>query len=255
MKRRVATVLVVPKTLHREGLARLLANTNYRPIRSVASIEELAHGPELAADTTLFIISWDALATDASHDALLPELQMLKRQYPNTRVLVLSDTFDVDDVVATLRAGANGYIMNTMTSDAMLKSLDLVMFGETVLASEFSRAVCERSSKLLDDPPRIGAPDPTRSSEETAAQHPDVRKLSSREAVILARLMQGASNKNIARDIGAAEATVKTHIKAIMRKLGVKNRTQAALWAFTNLQRPLVVSSRNNSTNGSIKSS
>jgi len=58
----------------------------------------------------------------------------------------------------------------------------------------------------------------------------DSRPLSAREQQILSALVQGHSNKAIARAVGAAEATVKTHVKAILRKIGAQNRTQAAIW-------------------------
>jgi DNA-binding NarL/FixJ family response regulator len=56
--------------------------------------------------------------------------------------------------------------------------------------------------------------------------------LSSREKVVLVRLTDGRSNKEIARDLDLAEATVKIHVKSLLRKIGVKNRTQAAMWAI-----------------------
>ena len=66
-------------------------------------------------------------------------------------------------------------------------------------------------------------------------QDPAIRTLSSREAEILQCLMQGAPNKVIARKLDVAEATVKVHIKAILRKIRVANRTQAAMWAVNHL--------------------
>jgi len=67
----------------------------------------------------------------------------------------------------------------------------------------------------------------------------DARSLSKREEAILRLLMEGGSNKMIARRLVITEATVKVHIKAILRKLRLHNRTQAAMWAYNNLQRPL----------------
>jgi two-component system nitrate/nitrite response regulator NarL len=255
MKRKVATLLVVPKTLLREGLARLLSSTDYKPARSLTSLAEIFQGTPIEADKTLFIISRDAF-TKADHDEPLHELRMIKEQNPDSRVLVLSDAFNVDDVVAALRAGAIGYIMSTLTSDALIKSLDLVMIGETVLASEFSRAVCESRRKTLE----VAASQPSTTpsaagpgAHEHAERENGARRLSSREAAILSRLMRGDSNKNIARGIGVAEATVKTHIKAILRKIRVKNRTQAALWAVSNLPQPLDAAPQQNGlANGSI---
>jgi two-component system nitrate/nitrite response regulator NarL len=243
MERNVLTILVVPKTLVREGLASLLASTNYGPVICVSSIGELRQDSTNDADIALFIISRDAL-TKIGHDAALPELDMLRQQHPNSRVLVLSDTFNLADVLAALRAGANGYLMNTLTSDALVKSLDLVMLGETVLTSEFAQAVSDTRPKAteiavsLTELPALlplEEVDPHWNHLEHAVAH----QLSSRETAILARLIRGDSNKHIARGIGVAEATVKTHVKAILRKIRVKNRTQAAMWAYTNLPVPL----------------
>jgi DNA-binding NarL/FixJ family response regulator len=78
--------------------------------------------------------------------------------------------------------------------------------------------------------------EPTPSSPENGARdpRPHDRKLSPREAEVLSRLANGESNKLIARTLNIADATVKVHVKALLRKIGVINRTQAALWAFNN---------------------
>jgi two-component system nitrate/nitrite response regulator NarL len=195
----------------------------------------------------MFVVSRDAL-NKGGEDALAPELHLLKDQLPDSRVLVLSDTFDLADVLAALRAGANGYVMNTLTSEALVKSLDLVALGETVLASEFAQAVSDLRSHALEgaNPALQPQPQPALLNIDDAdlsRQHylePALaRQLSSRETAILSCLVNGESNKHIARGMGVAEATVKTHIKAILRKIRVKNRTQAAMWAYTNLPRPM----------------
>jgi two-component system, NarL family, nitrate/nitrite response regulator NarL len=79
----------------------------------------------------------------------------------------------------------------------------------------------------------------------------DARTLSKREESILRLLMEGGSNKMIARRLVITEATVKVHIKAILRKLRLHNRTQAAMWAYNNLQRPSTEANGNGSGNGS----
>jgi len=245
MEQNILTILVMPKTLVREGLASLLSSTNYKPVMSVSSIDELDE--ETTFGTTeigLFIIGRDAL-TKTCHEPALPELDMLRQQHPDSKVLVLSDTFNLADVVAALRAGANGYLMDTLTSDVLVKSLDLVMLGETVLTSEFAQAVSDTRSKAAEIAVFPTAPAAMLPLEDADLQwdhhleHAVAHHLSSRETAILVRLIQGDSNKHIARGIGVAEATVKTHIKAILRKIRVKNRTQAAMWAYTNLPEPL----------------
>lgn len=256
MEHKIATILIVPKALLREGLASLLSNTAYKPIKSVSYIAELDHGASLEKE--LFIVSRDAL-TRPGGDGLLPELARLRREHTESKVLVLSDSFNFADALAALRAGANGYLINTLTSSTLIKSLDLVMLGETVLSSEFAQAVSNDDGltagiivppanaiamlRLEDCDPLWPLAEPISmpdlEDDDALWNHPDyaeTHQLSRRETAILLRLIQGDSNKNIARGIGVAEATVKTHIKAILRKIRVKNRTQAAMWAYTNLR-------------------
>jgi two-component system nitrate/nitrite response regulator NarL len=245
MEQKIITVLVAPKTLLREGLASLLANTHYKPVMSVSCVDELARGRKPDTDKALFVVSRDAL-TKGGQDALVPELHLLKDHHPASRVLLLSDTFNFADVVAALGAGANGYVMNTLTSEALVKSLDLVALGETVLSAEFAQAVSGMRSKALEiavppppqPPPSMLAIDEPELLQRHYLEPALARQLSSRETAILSCLVNGDSNKHIARGMGVAEATVKTHIKAILRKIRVKNRTQAAMWAYTNLPRP-----------------
>jgi two-component system nitrate/nitrite response regulator NarL len=210
---------------------------------SVSCVEELALGRKPAVEKALFVVSRDAM-TKGGQDMLVPELHLLKDQHPDSRVLVLSDTFDLADVLAALRAGANGYVMNTLTSEALVKSLDLVALGETVLASEFAQAVSDLRSKTFEvaQPPAQPALLHIEDADLSRQHYLEpalARQLSSRETAILSCLVNGESNKHIARGMGVAEATVKTHIKAILRKIRVKNRTQAAMWAYTNLPRPM----------------
>jgi two-component system, NarL family, nitrate/nitrite response regulator NarL len=242
MKRRIATVLVEPKTLYREALAHLLSNTSYKPIRIISHISDIAHGDLPKADKLLFIIGSESWKSSSSRGESHTEIALIKQQYPDARLIVLGGAFDAKEVVTALRAGASGYVLNTMTCQALIKSFDLVMCGETVLPSEFARAIHEQRSAM----PEISTPyviseampevDQIGLVRGLDHQHFEARKLSRKEIAILSRLTLGDSNKTIARTVGIAEATVKAHVKAILRKINVKNRTQAALWALNNLQ-------------------
>jgi two-component system nitrate/nitrite response regulator NarL len=102
------------------------------------------------------------------------------------------------------------------------------MLGETYIAPAFTFSLADEASRLQQASHNgvgIFMPTNDRSAAETA------NRLSPREAQILRHLMQGASNKLIARELGLAEATIKVHLKAILRKAKVANRTQAAMWA------------------------
>ena len=112
-----------------------------------------------------------------------------------------------------------------------MKSLDLVMLGETVFPSIIldlvRRQAASPEPEVAESQPIIAA---------IGDEEPVPKQLSVRETVILRCLMQGDSNKLIARKFDIAEATVKVHVKAILRKIQAKNRTQAAIWAASHLQ-------------------
>ncbi|MCC7250783.1 response regulator transcription factor [Hyphomicrobium sp.] len=240
MKRSVPTLLLVPDSLLWEGLARLLSTTDYKPIRRSATLDELVRDAEFDPKQAMFVLGWDSGARTAGK-TWLNDIRTIRERYPDSYVVVMSAVCDVDSVAASLQAGADGYILCSMTCEMLTKSFDLVMSGETVLPSEFTRAFC--SAKLQRQNSPIAHLTPPSVNRTAAASDfydrpnggHEMRKLSGREMAIMSRLREGDSNKIIARRIGLAEATVKTHVKAILRKVGVKNRTQAALWAIANL--------------------
>ena len=141
-----------------------------------------------------------------------------------------------------------------MTPEVFIKSVELLIMGETVLqpaclpfilGSATPRAAAQRSRRRSDrrraaaghDGRRETAAAADEASEpasEVASGSDPVSDLSPREASILRWLVEGHSNKSIARKIDIAEATVKVHVKAILRKIRVHNRTQAAIWAMSN---------------------
>ena len=134
------------------------------------------------------------------------------------------------DMVAAFQAGANVYFDNEERCDAFIKALELVMLGETILPPELLLYVqCphgeEASPKaerhVIDPAPKI--------PQITELEWP---QLSFRENSILRCIVEGASNKVIAQKIDISGATVKVHVKAILRKVRVRNRTQAAIWAM-----------------------
>jgi two-component system nitrate/nitrite response regulator NarL len=117
-----------------------------------------------------------------------------------------------------------------MSCDAFVKSIELVMTGEVVFPRAFQTSALDVKSErgcnteaADEDAGEISA------SEDTCAA-----PLSPRELAILHCLISGHSNKSIARKLDIAEATVKVHVKAILRKIGVQNRTQAAIWGMNH---------------------
>lgn len=214
----VPTLLFEPNTLLREGLRRMLADSSYRLVATGSSLGEISH-LALSGDRPFLAI------VDAANDhaVALCQIEKLKATHPSAKAVVLVDRYDLKQLLAAFQAGADAYLIKTISCDVLLKSLDLVMLGETVFPSA--------ALGLVENDVVAQAGDVNHDVNEVAP-----RGLSVRETVILRCLMQGDSNKLIARRFDITEATVKVHVKAILRKIQAKNRTQAAIWAASNLR-------------------
>ena len=138
-------------------------------------------------------------------------IEALKRAAPDMILVVVSASEDPNDIRRALTAGASGYIGKSSSSSAMVGGIRSVLAGETFVSPQ------------VDLPP-IGAPLAEGGIDFKAVLTP-------RQRDVLAMVRQGKSNKEIARDLGLAEITVKLHVTAILRALGVENRTQAAILA------------------------
>jgi two-component system nitrate/nitrite response regulator NarL len=139
---------------------------------------------------------------------------------PRTKVVVLAARMNYDWLRRSFAAGADAYLTRNMSSDALLHSLRLVLTGEKVLPSDLAELLLN-GSWVVDD-------------EEATEPHRDLSSLSERERDVLQHLILGHSNKIIARHLNIAEGTVKVHLKAVLKKLHLSNRTQAAIWANNN---------------------
>lgn len=137
----------------------------------------------------------------------------------NARLALLLDHYIFEDVVEAFQTGVDAVIIKGLLRAPLIESIKLVALGEKVFPSQ-----------LVDDLTRAGPVD-NRSKRKCS---PASIGLSGRELEILESLMAGMANKVIARQFGICEGTVKVHVKAILRKLGVENRTQAATWGVMN---------------------
>lgn len=163
-----------------------------------------------------------------SIDQALGIIRSVKVECPHMRVVMIADHFDLSILQVGLDAGVDGFVLSGCAREVLIKSLELIMLGETILPTKL---VCS----VISERPRHVDQDQNNSVAEATSNDPRARKLSVREAEILRCLMGGEPNKVIARKLNVAEATVKVHIKAILRKIGVANRTQAAMWASENM--------------------
>ena len=220
-----AIILVGKSILLREGLARILRSASFRILASVSCADDLVPS-KLQLHQPLFLV----IHTGDDCDAAVEQVKLFRNQYPGGRIAIVADHYRLSELVSAFRAGANGYFVDdVMTCEVFIKSIELVMMGETVFPPAFLSFVLDPGG----DPRVAAAP---RDEKETLIRTENTLapQLSTREKSILRCLIEGDSNKCIARKIDIAEATVKVHVKAILRKIRVQNRTQAAIWGMNN---------------------
>lgn len=201
-------VLISPNAIAREGLSQIMASGDF----TVAS-----SGPA-AADIDWGSCCRDVLAViDTGHsprqaDAVVDVLTL----HPGARCVVLVDQFDFEGMLQCFQKDAQGYIVKDMPCSPLIAALRLASLGERILPSGLLDIVLRQPTHAI-----------TASTDERQISEAN---LSHRELDVLCCLTAGFSNKLIARQLTVSEATVKVHVKAILRKLKVGNRTQAAMW-------------------------
>jgi two-component system nitrate/nitrite response regulator NarL len=142
-------------------------------------------------------------------------LKAMREAGMDCRIVILTVSDSADDLVAAIRSGADGYLLKDMEPEELLAAIDQTLNGSTVIG--------ERLNGMLARAIR---------SEATASQR-DSAALTPREQDILQGLAQGQSNKLIARNLEITDATVKVHVKNLLKKLGFRSRLEAAVWAVS----------------------
>ncbi len=132
--------------------------------------------------------------------------EMIRRELPNTEVVILTSVLEDSLAVGAVRAGAIGYLLKDTQADELCRAIKAAAAGQVYLSPQ----IAVRLMREIRNPVRPAT-------------------LTERETAVLQLLAQGASNKEIARDLSLGEKTVKTHVSNILSKLGVQSRTQAAL--------------------------
>jgi two-component system, NarL family, nitrate/nitrite response regulator NarL len=216
----INSIVIDFNSFFRIGLVEFLRTTNFRVVGDFSSVGELP--PHALGHGTSLLILGVHRMTEGEEVCLA----RLKRANEHLRVLVLGAQSDLETGWQAIAAGADCYLCKERISpDLLFKSLELTLIGAAVVTRE-----CGMSQVSI----RLGDVDTAwiSNQEHVPTFQTNSASLSRRERLTLSYLAQGASNKHIARQLGISEATVKVYVKSILRKLRVRNRTQAAMHAI-----------------------
>ena len=199
--------LVDAHPLLRSGLRTQLDGKGFEVAAEAASVEEIARHGSSGTVPNLIILDF-ALGTHA--------LTALKAAHPQAYAVIFAESAEISHLADMFGAGADGYLLKSISPGALVESLRLVMLGEKVFPSVLTNFLGAMRLSNSVTPGRL---------------HIGEVALSQRELDIIRALAEGHSNKAIAKELSITEATVKVHLKTVLRKLGASNRTQVAIWA------------------------
>ncbi len=201
-------LLIDDHALFRIGLRELLERRGLEVVDAVGDCEV---GIALVEETQPDVVLLDMRMPQMSG---LDVLQVLRDKGQRMPVVILTTSRVETDVIASLQCGAQGYLLKDMEPDDLIRSLNDIVSGQTVVANELTM-VLARAVR----------------GDEPAKNESAMDQLTPREQEILCLLAEGQSNKVIARNLGISDGTVKLHVKAILRKLDVHSRVEAAVIA------------------------
>lgn len=205
-------LLVDDHTLFRSGLTELLKQRGIEVADAMGDGEEAVR---MAACLDPEVVLLDIRMPRLSGLDVLKRIRDLGMSMP---VAMLTTSREEWDVVRAIRHGASGYLLKDMEPDALVKALHDIRAGKTVVAPELTHALARglQGDALGHRQKSPGDP---------------FAELTAREREILCHMAEGQSNKVIARHLGISDGTVKLHVKAVLRKLGVHSRVEAAVLA------------------------
>ena len=206
----IRVVLVDDHAVVRQGLARLVDGSGDMEVVGTASDGGEAIEVVRGCRPDVVLMDLQMPGTDG-----VAATRALAEQAPDVQVLVLTSFSDEERIVAALDAGAVGYLLKDAEADDVLDGIRAVSRGESPIHPRAARAL-------------LGA---RRAGRRGDAETDLVAALTPREREVLGLVAAGLANKQIARRLGITDRTVKAHLTSVFARLGVEDRTQAALWA------------------------
>ncbi|EON19962.1 XRE family transcriptional regulator [Cupriavidus necator] len=207
----IRILLIDDHTLFRSGIRALLQRqADFEIVDEAADgVEGIKRAKQHRPDVILLDLNMPGLSG-------LEALQLLVEDLPRTAVIVLTVSEEAEELAAALRGGARGYLIKNIETEALIAGIRRAAAGEPVISDSMT-------AKLVA---QFRAPAPV-----AAARQDEAPRLTAREREIVQGLARGESNKEIARDLGVAESTVKIHVQNILKKLNLASRVQVAVYA------------------------
>jgi two-component system nitrate/nitrite response regulator NarL len=210
--RPIRVLLVDDHSLFRSGIRLLLQRQpGFEVVGEAADgLEGIKRAKSLQPDVVLLDLHMPGISGREAVRAITEEA-------PDAQVLMLTVSEEAEDLVDTLRNGARGYMLKNSDIADLTEAIRRAARGEAVMSPQLT-------AKLVSGLQSLGR-------EAQAAPPNETDALSPREKEILSLLARGASNKEMARDLGVSESTVKMHLRHILKKLNLSSRVQAAVYA------------------------
>ena len=206
----IRILLIDDHTLFRSGIRALLQRQSDFEIVDEAAdgVEGIKRAKQHRPDVILLDLNMPGLSG-------LEALQLLVEDLPDSAVIVLTVSEEAEELATALRSGARGYLLKNIETEALTSAIRRAAAGEPVISDAMT-------AKLVQ---QFRAPSPA------PARLDDTARLTAREREIVQGLARGESTKEIARDLGVAESTVKIHVQNILKKLNLASRVQVAVYA------------------------
>lgn len=210
MNEKIRVLLVDDHTLFRSGIKSLLQrNDDFTVVDEAGDgLEGIKRARSLKPDVVLLDLHMPGVSG-------LEAVKVITEENPEVRVLMLTVSEDAQDLMEALRAGASGYLLKNIETDALIDALRRAAQGDAIVSPQMTTKLIQG---VRDQPKQVPA-------------LPERDRFSPRERDILICLAQGDSNKEIARTLDLAESTVKIHVQNIFKKLNMTSRVQVALYA------------------------
>jgi len=210
MTEKIRVLLVDDHTLFRSGIKSLLQRNEAFEVVDEAGdgLEGIKRARSHKPDVVLLDLHMPGISG-------LEAVKVIAEEIPEARVLMLTVSEDAQDLMEALRAGASGYLLKNIETDALIDAIRRAADGESVVSPQMT-------AQLIQG---------VRNQPKIAQAVIERDKFSPRERDILACLARGESNKEIARALDLAESTVKIHVQNIFKKLNMGSRVQVALYA------------------------